>query len=217
MATSLSNDKVLFLLLRFHFLDLLGVPGSANNQLFFPYDISVDFNSGTLYVADSSNNRIMAYPSGVLTGTVAAGNNGAGTASNQLNGPYCVHFDAGSNSLIIVNYNAHNVVRWVIGGSTWTLLVGVTGVAGFSNLHLHAPRDVILDSMGNIYVADSANHRVQFFKAGESNGTTIAGVTSSPGPASNQLNTPYGIALDSQFNLYVADTSNYRIQKFQRI
>ena len=74
--------------------------------------------------------------------------------------------------------------------------------------------DVTLDSMGNIYVADRDNHRIQLFLAGQSNGTTIAGVTGRPGSNSTSLYKPYSVALDTQLNLYVADTYNDRVQKF---
>ena len=67
--------------------------------------------------------------------------------------------------------------------------------------------------MGNVYVADTGNHRVQFYFAGQSNGTTIAG-TGISGTNATSLNSPWSLALDSQLNLYVADTNNHRIQKF---
>jgi hypothetical protein len=73
-----------------------------------------------------------------------------------------------------------------------------------------------MDPMGNIYIADTVNHRIQFFLSGQSNGTTIAGVTSVSGNNSTLIYYPYGVALDSQLNLYVVDTGNHRIQKFLR-
>ena len=65
---------------------------------------------------------------------------------------------------------------------------------------------------------DNNNHRVQFFCLSGSNGTigrTVAGGSS--GTAANQLYYPVGLALDSSLNLYVADTSNHRIQRYQRL
>ena len=47
-----------------------------------------------------------------------------------------------------------------------------------------------------------------------SSGITIAGISGSPGPANNQLNTPYDIFLDYANNLYIADGENNRIQKY---
>lgn len=158
----------------------------------------------------------MAYAQSASSGTVVAGGNGAGTGSTQLNMPCSVHFDSTSTSLLIANCGAHNVVRWVLGSGSWTLVVGVTGVLGVSSIHLNGPRDVTLDYMGNIYVADTVNHRVQFFRAGEINGTTIAGVTSVALPSPLNLDRPHSVVVDAQLNVYVSDTYNYRIQKFAR-
>lgn len=90
---------------------LLGIPGSANNQLNFPHDISLDLGSGRLYIAGSANHRIMLYLPNATVGSVAAGGNAPGSRSTQLYAPYSVYFDASSNSLFIANYAAHNIVR----------------------------------------------------------------------------------------------------------
>ena len=68
--------------------------------------------------------------------------------------------------------------------------------------------------MGNMYVADIENHRIQFFEAGRSTGRTVAGVTNVAGSSANLLNRPYTVRIDRQWNLYVTDTLNHRIQKF---
>ncbi|CAF4393830.1 unnamed protein product, partial [Adineta steineri] len=144
-----------------------------------------------------------------------AGGNGAGTGNTQLYYPYGFAFDSSSNSLLIANYQTHNIVRWVLGASNWTLVIGSpTGLSGSTSTLLNQPVGITLDPMGNIYVADSGNHRIQFFIAGQSNGTTIAGVTGSPGISQNQLNYPYWVIVDNQLNLYVSDTSNNRVQFF---
>lgn len=159
----------------------------------------------------------MCYLSGASSGTVVAGGNGAGTGNTQLNAPYSFAFDSSSNSLIIVNYSAHNVVRWILGASSWTLLAGsASGTSGSTSTLLNRPLSVVLDPYGNMYVSDTTNHRIQFFLAGQSNGTTIAGITGSSGASATQFNLPYWAILDSQLNLYVADTFNNRVQMFQR-
>ncbi len=108
-------------------------------------------------------------------------------------------------------------MQWRIGDFNWTLIVGSsTGVTGNSPTSLNNPVGVTIDSMGNIYVADSSNHRIQFFLSGESNGTTIAGITGVSGTNSTLLNQPYWVALGNQFNLYVSDTFNNRVQMFKR-
>jgi hypothetical protein len=55
---------------------------------------------------------------------------------------------------------------------------------------------------------------VKFIVACQPNCTTIAGVPGISGNDSTLLNMPRGLALDSQLNLYVADTKNNRIQRF---
>ncbi|CAF3289583.1 unnamed protein product [Rotaria socialis] len=192
----------------------IGGNGSTSNQLNNHCGLALNENSSTLYIADTNNHRIMSYASGAIAGTVVAGGNGAGTLNNQLYNPMAVYFDSASNSLVIANTGAHAIVRWVIGAAGWTLVAGYPGFSGSSPTMLNNPACVIFDSLGNMYVADTSNHRIQFFSAGQRNGTTIAGVTGVPGNAANLLNNPRSIALDNQFNLYVADTSNNRIQIF---
>lgn len=172
--------------------------------------------TGDLFIADTTNHRIVYWPSGASSGTVVAGGNGAGTGSTQLFGPYSVAFDTVTNSLIIVNYSAHNVVRWVLGATSWTLLAGVTGTSGSTSTLLSNPLSIVLDPYGNMYVSDTQNHRIQYFPFGQSTGTTIAGTTGTFGTGANQLRLPYWAIIDNQFNLYVADTYNHRIQKFSR-
>ena len=72
------------------------------------------------------------------------------------------------------------------------------------------PHSIAFDSVGNMYVTDSANDRVQKFT---SNGTFIT-KWGSHGTAVGQFLGPEGIGVDSQGNVYVADTGNSRIQKF---
>ena len=74
------------------------------------------------------------------------------------------------------------------------------------------PRGVAVDAEGNIYVADTNNHRVQVFDA---NGNYLRG-WGSQGSGAGQFNEPWGIAVDSARNVYVADTWNYRVQKFDK-
>lgn len=197
---------------------VLGQSGSGNNALNGPSAIARDESSGTLYVADTFNHRVMEYPLNASSGTVVAGGNGAGLNRTQLNYPYGMTFDSLTNSLVIANYGGHNVVRWVLGASNWTLVAGsISGLSGNTSTLLNEPLSVALDSMGNLYVADSSNHRIQFFLANQYKGTTVAGTTGSPGINSNQLNSPYGAIIDDQMNLYVADTGNNRVQMFAHI
>ena len=156
---------------------------------------------------------MVSYLAGVPT--IVAGGNGSGVLNTQLSSPIGLTFDLSSNSLYIANSGTHTIVRWVVGANTWTLVAGnPAGGYGSTPTLLYTPLGITLDPFGNIYVADYLNSRIQLFAPGKVNGTTIAGITSTPGNLPNLLYYPYSVALDSNFNLYVADTANQRIQKF---
>ncbi|CAF4258591.1 unnamed protein product, partial [Rotaria sordida] len=191
-------------------------PTSANQQN-VTYGIARDPSSNTPYVADYDNHRIMAYSSGASSGSLVAGGNGIGLNNTQLYNSSSIYFDSSSNSLIIANRYAHNIVRWTLGDTQWILIAGSTnGTQGSSSTLLTSPFGVTLDPMENVYVADTSNHRIQLFMAGQLTGITIAGSVGVRGNDSNLLWAPYAVALDSQLNLYVADRNNNRVQKYLR-
>lgn len=154
---------------------------------------------------------------GNSTGVITAGGNGVIVNSTQLNYPVTCYLDSSSNNLIIINIANNNIDHWTLGVNHWMLLAGdINGLSGSTSTLFQSPRDLTLDPMGNLYVADGDNHRKQFFVSGQSNATTIAGVTGISGINSTLLYSPWSIALDNQLNLYIADTTNHCIQKFQR-
>ena len=72
------------------------------------------------------------------------------------------------------------------------------------------PRGITVDSQGNVFVADSDNHRIQKF----SNDGTFLTAWGISGSTQGQFYYPDGITVDSQGNVFVADSGNDRIQKF---
>ncbi|CAF4234719.1 unnamed protein product, partial [Adineta steineri] len=75
---------------------------------------------------------------------------------------------------------------------------------------------VIVDHLGQIYVADSKNHRVMRWCEGKEEGEVVVG-GNGKGIQSNQLNSPNGLSFDDEGNLYVADFENHRVAKFDII
>ncbi len=71
------------------------------------------------------------------------------------------------------------------------------------------PQDIVVDSTGKVYVADSFNDRIQKF---DSNGNFIT-KWGSQGSGEGQFSIPFGIAIDSSDNVYVDDHTD-RVQKF---
>jgi len=195
----------------------IGFAGSSNNELNNPYGLVQDPSTKTLYIADFNNHRVVSYTSGASMGTVVAGRNGPRPSDTELYNPDGIYFDSFTNSLVIANFGANNIVRWVLGASNWTLVASnITGSPGNSSTTLNSPTGVTLDPMGNVYVADALNNRIQSFMSGQSEGTTIAEITNTSNTNSTQLNTSYTVRLDSQLNLYVVDMNNNRILKFLR-
>ena len=86
--------------------------------------------------------------------------------------------------------------------------------AGVANDQFNFASGLYVDLLGNVYVADLYNHRVQKWAKGATFGITVAGGNGA-GDAANQLNMPHGIFVDTSGNLYIADSKNHRIQKWE--
>jgi len=182
-----------------------------------PYGIDWNPRFSMLYVGDTYNHRILGYGPSAINGTLIFGENRPGINKTQLNTPRGLFFDSYSNSLIIVNTQVNNVVRYVLDAQEWILLAGSSnGSSGSTSMLFNFPTQVRLDPMGNMYICDHGNHRIQIFYAGQTNGSTIAGITSVGGNNATTLNSPFSVSLDNQLNLYVADSNKHRIQKFLR-
>ena len=89
-----------------------------------------------------------------------------------------------------------------------TIIAGREGMAGASSSQLSTPNGIFIDQQLNMYVADCGNHRIQRFRFGESNATTVAGSGLS---GSIILNSPTAVILDGDGNLFISDHRNYRI------
>jgi DNA-binding beta-propeller fold protein YncE len=88
----------------------------------------------------------------------------------------------------------------------------IGGQRGAGNGQFADPKNIALDAAGNIYVADTLNHRVQKF---DQDGTFLLAF-GSQGEGDGQFSEPWGLAVDGDGNIYVCDTWNHRIQKFDK-
>ena len=129
----------------------------------------------------------------------------------------------GTGNLYIADSRNHNIRR-VDASGTITTIAG-TGSRGYNGdggpaiqAQLNYPTGVAVDATGNLYIADSGNHRTRRVDA-RGVITTIAGTGSGGysgdnGPAAQaQLARPEGMAIDRAGNLYIADFGNDRIRR----
>ena len=84
---------------------------------------------------------------------------------------------------------------------------------GNSLTQLYYPQGVIVDHLGNVYVADWGNDRIMRWLKGSKEGTIIVG-GNGRGNQSNQLNYPSGLSFDREAGLYVLDCWNHRVAKY---
>ncbi|MEZ4364747.1 MAG: DUF4215 domain-containing protein [Kofleriaceae bacterium] len=195
-----------------------------------PLGVGVD-RAGNFYVADTGNHRVRRVDAatGVITtsaGTGAAGFAGDGgpATSAAFNLPASVSVD-GQGTLYIIDRGNQRIRRVDGATGTVTTIVG-TGTAGFggdggpaTSALVSSPSGLALDGQGNLFVADTGNHRVRRVDAATGVITTVAGTgaagfTGDGGLATGAwLSAPQGVAVDGDGDLFIADSSNNRIRR----
>lgn len=89
-------------------------------------------------------------------------------------------------------------------------VTAIWGANGTDTGRFNNPNGAAVDSSGNVYIADTDNHRIQKFSA---SGVFVSSFGSS-GVNNGLFSYPQAVAVDAAGNIYVADTGNNRIQKF---
>ncbi len=219
-----------------------GDASSANLALLnSPAGIASD-STGSVYIADSGNNCIRkvfenvistVFNATVPTGVAASGGSVYVASSNYL-GTLSTPFAGVASALDVAVDGVGNVyastgqfVMEVSNVGTVTTLAG-SGLGVYFGgdggpaiaARLHTPSGIALDSQGNKYIADTANHRIrQITPGGIINtiaGTGTAGADGDNGPATlATLNSPESVAIDSTGNVYIADTGNNKIREIK--
>lgn len=197
--------------------------GSGNSSKFNnPYGIAVDAK-GNVYVADLGNNKIRKITSNGTVSTLAGSSSGytnSSGSSAKFNNPYGVAVDAQGN--IYVSDMGNHVIRKISPDESVSTLAGSTkGFADGSgtSAKFNTPSGIAVDTQGNVYVADAANHKIRKITP---NGTvsTLAGSSSGFLDATGtnaKFDNPNGITVDTLGNVYVADNYNNKIRKITPI
>jgi sugar lactone lactonase YvrE len=211
---------------------LAGIPGGLGHadgtasaaQFLGPTSVAVD-SSGNCYVADFNSNTIRKITAaGVVTtlaGTPGVQGSADGTgAAAQFYLPQGVAVD-GTGNVYVSDYG-NNTIRKISPAGDVMTLAGTAGIYGHADdtgtaASFGAPAGIAVDSSGNVYVAEWGNNAIRMITpAGVV--TTFAGQTNPTGGFVDGTGTaalfsgPYGMAIDSAGNLYVADVGNNAIR-----
>ena len=206
----------------------------TNAQLLIPTGVTSD-TGGNIYLSDALNRRIRKIDAltGIITtvaGNGTMGNSGdGGQATNaQINAVTGLCTDK-SNNIYIVDIDNNNVRK--INGTTGIITrVAGTGVAGYSgdgqvatDATLNQPCHPFIDNAGNLFVTDLMNNVVRRVNASDGiittiAGTGVAGYSGDDGLAINaKLKQPYGICVDKQNNIFIAEYLNGVIRKIDGV
>ena len=190
-----------------------------------PFGIALDTN-GNIFVADTHNHEIREItPGGVVT-TFAGSpvgifgtNDGVGTSA-QFDFPEGIALDGNGN--FYVADDGSSAIRKIAPDTSVSTFAGIPGTTGSADgagsaSTFNFPFGMAVDSAGNVYVGDTANNVIRkITPAGVV--TTIGGLAGQPGSADGtgsdaRFDAPEGVSVDSQGNVYVADSSNHSIRK----
>jgi|GEM_PF-663722 len=199
--------------------------GDGDIALSGPAGIAVD-SAGNVYIADAGNNVIREVSGHTITTIAGNGNfdytgDGGPATSASMAGPTGVAVD-GSGKVYIAD-EGNNVIRVVSGGiintAAGNTTPGFSGDGGSTfNASLFFPLGAAVDGSGNLFISDSGNQRIRKVTpdgtittvAGNGGNGYDAGATNA---VNTSLNNPFGIAVDSAGNLYIADESNNVVRK----
>jgi sugar lactone lactonase YvrE len=234
------NPEAAHLKITYFIGSILGYIGSQDGpadvaSLNIPSSIAKDY-LGISYVADSYNNTIrkilpngdvstLAGLAGSFGGPIAPGTSGAGSADGlgsiaRFNNPQGIAVDSEGYLYVADTYN--HTIRKITPEGLVSTFAGNAGSLGSQNGNANSarffhPRGIAVDTLGNVYVADSFNHVIRKILP-DGVVSTYAGHAEDNGFADGQggvarFNYPTDLAVDSDGSLIVADSGNNVIRK----
>ena len=200
-------------------------------RLYYPFGVHVDA-SHNIYIADTYNHRIRKVDgkTGIITTVAGIGYKGfsgdGGPATNaRLRYPFNVFLDSAGNIYIVDTFNyrirkvdaATKIITTVVGD-------GAAKFRGDGGLAIDASikksYDVMVDSAGNLFIADTHSHVIRKVDAETGIINTVVGQGDNAGfegdgglATDAKLNSPTGVYVDASGNIYAVDTKNDVIRK----
>ncbi len=178
-----------------------GSTGSTNGSMTNASGIAVDCN-GSVYVADTGNNRIEKF---TRNGTFILAWGGVGTNTSMFSSPAGIATDT-IGHVYVADTGNNRIQKFSRSGS----FLAAWGIYGTNTGELCSPAGVATDAGGNVYVSDTGNNRIQKFTQSGNFTTAWGEYGTTPG----RFNSPTGIAVDTEGYVHVADRYNSRVQKF---
>jgi sugar lactone lactonase YvrE len=212
---------------------------AAQAKLNQPEGLATD-PEGNLYIADAGNNAVRKVTAdGTITTVAGSGvfapslpldvGDGGPATQAVVSQPYGLAVDDRGN--LFISSPTMNRIRKVTSSGIITTVAGSGDEAGSSdpplfsgdggpavNARLDAPKGIALDARGNLFIADSRNFRARRVDAKTGIITTVAGngeagFSGDGGPATEaRFDRVEGLAVDSDGNLFIADSGNHRVR-----
>jgi sugar lactone lactonase YvrE len=200
---------------------------ATSAHLNLPTAITLD-SASNLYIADTQNHRIRKVDTtGIITTIAGNGTQGFSgdsdpATSASIDSPNGLAADA--TNLYLADTHNHrirkiNLTTGIITTIAGTGLLGYNGDGNANTANLALPHGLTLDASGNLYLADTANHRIRRIDAATGAITTIAGEGTQTFAGDNtpattaSLDTPRATATSPTGLITLADTANQRIRQ----
>jgi tripartite motif-containing protein 71 len=198
-----------------------GISGNGVGQFISPFWVAIDA-VGDVYVSDINNNRIQKFSaSGAYLSTWGS----EGTAEGQFEGPTGIAIDPSGNVYVGDTYN-HRVQKfdatgaflrawgWGVDDGAYAFQICTSscqaGQGDYGDGGFASPHGIAIGTAGDVFVADTENHRIQRFTTAGLFQSSVGEVGQAPG----DFYYPWDIEFDVAGNAFVVDAGNQRIEKF---
>jgi uncharacterized protein (TIGR03437 family) len=203
---------------------------ATSASLYSPRNVITDA-SGNVLIADTANHKVRKVSPDDAIATLAGSGlpgvagDGRPAQSAQLNSPAGLAADA-SSGYVYVGDTGNARLRRIAPSGDIATVIGLFGGGGAgdgggpSSAQVRDINAAALDAAGNVYIADTGNHRIRRISADLGTIERIAGGSSAGAgadgiPAINSaMNSPQGLAIGTDGWVYFSDTNNHRVRRF---